>query len=178
MSIVRISYLAQIGFLGTDASYIAFNAIAASIAEGSIAVICACAPSLRSCFRVYFKNNVSTRTGTTAGRKTRTSEKTRKPSMGTNFHSSAASYEMDDTQMVKKPEEVTFDTSATRDKGVRYDETVESVDPFGDADVEARIPREIYGRQPLRSQPTSYCTNTDDTDDWDAATARPRPSAR
>jgi len=40
-----------------DKTWLGFNVFAAGTAEGNIGIICACAPSLKSCFRVYFKDH-------------------------------------------------------------------------------------------------------------------------
>jgi hypothetical protein len=54
--IVRTIYLGQAYGSNPDKTWIAFNVVAAGTAEGYLAIICACAPSLRSFFRTYFKD--------------------------------------------------------------------------------------------------------------------------
>jgi hypothetical protein len=39
-----------------DVTWAAFTVFAAGIAEGNVAIICACAPSLKSCFRTFFQD--------------------------------------------------------------------------------------------------------------------------
>lgn len=52
--ITRVIYLGR--FIGPDIdkTRLAFNAVVAGAAESCIGVACACAPSLRACFRSYF----------------------------------------------------------------------------------------------------------------------------
>jgi hypothetical protein len=54
--IVRTIYLGQAYGSNPDKSWLTFNVVAAGTAEGYVGIICACAPSLRSCFRNYFRD--------------------------------------------------------------------------------------------------------------------------
>jgi len=65
--IVRTIYLAQLQSSNLDKTWLSFNVLAAGIAEGNIGIICACAPSLKSCFRSFFRDHISTMRSKTAG---------------------------------------------------------------------------------------------------------------
>jgi len=54
--IVRTIYLGHAQAEALDKSWIAFPAFAGAIAESNIAIICACAPSLRFLFGKFFRN--------------------------------------------------------------------------------------------------------------------------
>jgi len=62
--IVRTAYLSQVQSLSVDKTWLGFNVFVAGIAEGNLGIICACAPSLKSCFRVYFKDHFTSLGGT------------------------------------------------------------------------------------------------------------------
>jgi hypothetical protein len=59
--IVRTVYLSQVQSSNFDKTWLGFNVFAAGIAEGNVAIVCACAPSLKSCFRGFFHDAMSSR---------------------------------------------------------------------------------------------------------------------
>jgi hypothetical protein len=59
--ILRTIYLAQMQRSSDDdKTWIGFNTVVAGIAEGSIGIVCACAPSLHHFFRRFFGDTVTT----------------------------------------------------------------------------------------------------------------------
>jgi hypothetical protein len=56
--IVRTYYLGKAEGSNPDKTWIAFNVFVAGIAEGNVAIICACAPSLKSFFGVFFRDHM------------------------------------------------------------------------------------------------------------------------
>lgn len=54
--IVRTVYLVKAEGPDIDKTWNTFNAIVAGKTEGDFGIICACAPSLRSCFKYHFGN--------------------------------------------------------------------------------------------------------------------------
>jgi hypothetical protein len=65
--IVRTIFLCQVDSSNPDKTWLGFTVIAAGTIEGNLAIICACAPSLRSCFRNFFRDNFSTESSNTVG---------------------------------------------------------------------------------------------------------------
>jgi hypothetical protein len=65
--IVRTIFLGQVYSSNPDKTWLGFTVIVAGTIEGNLAIICACAPSLRSCFRNFFRNNFSTKSSNTVG---------------------------------------------------------------------------------------------------------------
>lgn len=57
--IVRVVYLCRISGPDIDKTRLAYNAIVAGTAESCVGVACACAPSLKACFRTFFRDNTS-----------------------------------------------------------------------------------------------------------------------
>jgi hypothetical protein len=43
-----------------DKTWLIFNTVAAGVSESYIGIACACAPSLKSCFRSFFKDSLAT----------------------------------------------------------------------------------------------------------------------
>jgi hypothetical protein len=62
--IVRTVYLAKIESDDIDKTWNSFNLFVAGMAEGDLAIICASAPSLKSCFRNFFNDHFTTKGGT------------------------------------------------------------------------------------------------------------------
>lgn len=59
--IVRTVFLSQdLGSNNIDKSWLGFNVFVAGIAESNVAIVCACAPSLKSLFRTYFRDRFTT----------------------------------------------------------------------------------------------------------------------
>ncbi|QDS67865.1 hypothetical protein FKW77_007831 [Venturia effusa] len=57
--IVRTIQLSKVQGFDFDKTWLGFNVFVAGIAEGNIGIICACAPSIKSCFRAYFRDNTA-----------------------------------------------------------------------------------------------------------------------
>lgn len=53
--IVRTIYLREASGSNPDKTWMAFNVMVAGTVEGNIGIVCACAPSLRSIYRSFFK---------------------------------------------------------------------------------------------------------------------------
>lgn len=58
--IIRTIHLSNVQGSNFDKTWLGFNVFAAGIAEGNIGIICACAPSIKSCFRAYFTDDSTT----------------------------------------------------------------------------------------------------------------------
>ena len=59
--IVRTVYLSKVESDDIDKTWNSFNVFVAGMAEENVAIICACAPSLKSCFRNFFKDRFTTK---------------------------------------------------------------------------------------------------------------------
>ena len=59
--IVRTVYLSKVESDDIDKTWNSFNVFVAGMAEENVAIICASAPSLKSCFRNFFKDTFTTR---------------------------------------------------------------------------------------------------------------------
>jgi hypothetical protein len=65
--IVRTVYLREVYGDNPDKTWLGFTVIVAGTIEGHLAIVCACAPSLKSCFRNFFHGNLSTGGSNTTG---------------------------------------------------------------------------------------------------------------
>ncbi|KAE9987502.1 hypothetical protein EG328_002487 [Venturia inaequalis] len=54
--IVRTIHLSKVQGFALDKTWLGFNVFVAAIAEGNLGIICACAPSIKSLFRAYFRD--------------------------------------------------------------------------------------------------------------------------
>jgi hypothetical protein len=64
--IVRTVYLGIVKSNRVDKTWLTFNVFVAAMAEENIAIVCACAPSIKSFFRSYFRDHFPPK-GTSAG---------------------------------------------------------------------------------------------------------------
>jgi len=64
--IVRTVYLGQVYSSNPDKTWLGFSVIVAGVVEGNLAILCACAPSLRSFFRNFFRDRWPTETSNPA----------------------------------------------------------------------------------------------------------------
>jgi len=57
--IIRTVYVRRVQGIQGDKSWLGFTAFAAGIAESNLAIVCACAPSLKSVCGKFFRDNIS-----------------------------------------------------------------------------------------------------------------------
>ncbi|TID16456.1 hypothetical protein E6O75_ATG11574 [Venturia nashicola] len=153
--VIRTIQLSKVQGFDFDKTWLGFNVFVAGIAEGNIGIICACAPSIKSCFRAYFRDH-STHVEM-EGRQSSASDERRLVSRGTTGEISLGS------KTARKSLMVPLKSVASLKNGEsKCDESV-NIEELYDPDIGPDVPKKDGESPVLGSRPSRvYFTITDE----------------